>query len=59
MFWTRAATALSRYGLDSGGTRNIGGNNDTIVELESELADLHNKESALIFTQVMLLMILL
>ena len=31
-------------------SRNIGGNNDTIVELESELAELHKKESALIFT---------
>ena len=45
-----AAIALSKYGVGSGGTRNIGGNNDTIVELESELAELHSKESALVFT---------
>ena len=45
-----AACALSQYGLGSGGTRNIGGNNNTIIELEEELASLHNKESALVFT---------
>jgi len=42
--------ALDEFGLGSGGTRNIGGNNSKIIELESELASLHNKESALVFT---------
>jgi 5-aminolevulinate synthase len=42
--------AISKYGIGSGGTRNIGGNNSAIIELEQELADLHNKELALVFT---------
>lgn len=42
--------ALAKYGVGSGGTRNIGGNNSSIIELEMELADLHAKESALVFT---------
>jgi len=45
-----AAQALSNYGVGSGGTRNIGGNSIVITKLEEELADLHNKESALVFT---------
>ncbi len=45
-----ANKSLLENGVGSGGTRNIGGNNYAIVELEEELADLHNKDSALAFT---------
>jgi 5-aminolevulinate synthase len=45
-----ASDALIENGVGSGGTRNIGGNNYAIVELEKELSDLHSKESALTFT---------
>ncbi|MEH6494166.1 MAG: 5-aminolevulinate synthase [Pseudomonas marincola] len=47
---TAMKDAVDRYGAGSGGTRNISGNTHMICELERELADLHGKESALVFT---------
>lgn len=42
--------ALEEYGAGSGGTRNIAGNSPVHEQLEWELADLHQKDAALLFS---------
>ena len=42
--------AVKEMGTGSGGTRNISGNSSAIVELERDLATLHQKEKAIVFS---------
>jgi 5-aminolevulinate synthase len=41
---------LDQHGAGAGGTRNIAGNSDFHLELEQSLADLHQKDSSLVFS---------
>lgn len=47
---TAMKEAIDRYGAGAGGTRNISGTHRLHTELESSLANLHGKESALVFS---------
>lgn len=42
--------AIDKSGAGSGGTRNIGGNNSFLLELEKTISTLHHKEKSLVFT---------
>ena len=42
--------SIKKMGTGSGGTRNISGNSNDIVQLENELADFHLKEKAVVFS---------
>lgn len=44
------ASSARRHGTGAGGTRNIAGNSHAVVELEAEIADLHRKPAALVFS---------
>ena len=45
-----AKSAIDESGIGSGGTRNIGGNNGFLLQLEKTIAALHSKEKSLVFT---------
>lgn len=46
----KAKKCINNYGIGSGGTRNISGTHQPIVKLENDLAKLHLKEKATVFT---------
>ena len=46
----RAKECLDNYGIGSGGTRNISGTHLPLVKLEDDLANLHCKQKALVFS---------
>ena len=41
--------ALKKYGVGAGGTRNISGNSNPLINLEKEIAKFHSKEKGLVF----------
>ncbi len=45
----KAVEAIKKYGLGSGGTRNISGTNKEVVDLENEIANLYQRQKALSF----------
>jgi 5-aminolevulinate synthase len=45
-----SSRTLNKYGAGAGGTRNIAGNGAAHLALEDELASLHRKPSALVFS---------
>lgn len=47
---SKMINSIKTMGVGSGGTRNISGNSVEIVNLENEIAALHNKEKAMVFT---------
>ena len=46
----KVINSIKNMGIGSGGTRNISGNSIEIVNLEKEIATLHQKEKAIVFT---------
>ena len=50
VFFSSNRDAVEKFGAGAGGTRNISGNSTLHEDLESELASLHQKERALVFT---------
>ena len=46
----KMVNSIKNMGIGSGGTRNISGNSIEIVNLEKEIATLHQKEKAIVFT---------
>ena len=46
----KAQEVMQQVGIGAGGTRNIAGSSLYLEELEEEIANLHNKESALVFS---------